>query len=610
MKTSKLILAKSTSILFCLYCLLLLLNYSATAQATTSVESTGVNEPITSELEYAADFSANNKAFQIFVEKLIRQKAVGGNYRLRLRYKAVSPPAKADNAMFVNQDGYVEVKTELVKLNDRESFVSSLITALQPIADSAKAGKQGLKSADAPFDPALANDTNRKQLEDELRDQFQSILISQQKLLGAPVAGLFRFVDAPSVYVKKYVKVKNPKKGYFRKDSVTKLVETPTPVVIDSIQMQIEDGNVFNVRVHAYLEQDQKKEYILFENYAPIGISTQRDLTNWHLMNLFSQRRKSSDRDKYMRLGEVIQYIPSLNDRTSDFSPVNGVYTIRPNDNRAKRTFYKTETEKLLQARIYSDLVGVDQDRPNGLIQVEVSKRFILNNNVSKRLRKIQHGFFYFAEPEITISKIEEKEKYLPLRLQGDGSENIDSVRSIDLMRYTSFRVGGTLNLGYFHVPNIKSMLLLNGRLDLNRVPSRDTVYASTSGTAPLLKVDENIHNVISYGLNLQLVLRPDARYGATFQTEWLRYVLTDKRLLQVPVAESRTIAGKFAEQAVLRHQISLWAKISANGELFFRTQFSHMRALPEQNFFQAQLGYQFDIFSTRRSAPLVKPLL
>ena len=124
----------------------------------------------------------------------------------------------------------------------------------------------------------------------------------------------------------------------------------------------------------------------------------------------------------------------------------------------------------------------------------------------------MQPGVFYFTEPEVTISKIEEENKYLNLRTQRNGELNADSVRTIDLVRFTNFTIGNNFNVFYAHLPRLKSIFFLNSRLQLNRVATRDSIFSFESNVNSFKGINDRTINVISYGLNGQLVLRPDPR--------------------------------------------------------------------------------------------------
>lgn len=179
-------------------------------------------------------------------------------------------------------------------------------------------------------------------------------------------------------------------------------------------------------------------------------------------------------------------------------------------------------------------------------------------------------------------------------------------MRTIDLLRYTTLRVGFDLNLLNMRVSSLKSDFALDGSLYLNRVDIRSIRPAKIANADSTL-------NVGMYGLGLKTRFRPDSRFGIDSRVGLYRYVLINNRdsashvsINQQPtvkdfISDGHTFGKKYWHEAILQVELLGWVSLSANSKLFVRPQFSFVRHEPVQSYFQFQVGYQIDIFGGSR---------
>lgn len=438
-----------------------------------------------------------------------------------------------------------------------------------------------------------------KMVHDVLLDAYLDFVRQQEQYFTAPKAGVVEMAAQVPLYF-----------GTMREinEDTAKRVGTLYP---DSLQMEIEDGQITELKTIGGVESDGKKTKLHFETYAPIGISADMDLNNaWKKQILWNQAIKRGSH--YIWLDDLLRYYPALSPRAGDRSPANGVYIIKPNDPLPKRTLTKVTTTKILQGRVYTDLAGVSGDKPNGLVQLEVDKKFVFGSSWSKRRRYAQYRLLGYFQPFVAVNKVEEQNRYLPLRRAPNSSYRY-TVSSIDLLRYTNLRIGSDLNLLSVRFPRFISDVSLDAGVSLNRVDIRDSVYRV--GTSRLVRVDSTL-NVVSYGLSLKTRTRPDSRYGIQSRVGFYRYVLLnnydqDNNLLihQTPDpqglnANAHTLVTRFWYQGVVQYELLGWVRLSEHSELFVRPQFSHLLYQAHRSFFQFQVGWQFDVFSNDREAP------
>jgi hypothetical protein len=543
--------------------------------------------------------------------------------------------------------GYVGVSTELAVL-ERSAFVNQLFeaivlkmrllesTANELKADNSLAATNRAELLRKQLIPGLLEKLDKKEssltqkpatiieettaehsLRESLRDFYDNFIRSQERLAETPRAGTVLLGQRLMTY-------------YHKEGATNEYFE------VDSVGVEVEDGSAMGIKAYGTYRGRQ----LLFETYAPLDLSSDYALNHqWYRQRMYAQSsllqgsRPDYDRVEqglYIHLHELLRYYPVLLARTSDRSPANAVYVFRPQDPLPRRILRKDPTSKLLQARIYSDLVGLTGDRPNGLVQAEITKKFLLSNSFINKLRMAQCGFFNYIQPMLTVNKIEDNEKYLQYQLpvvapaSGIDPRKVRLVRTIDLLRYTNVRIGVAQNLAHLKSPKIKSDFSFDYSVSLSRVAVRDPQAINQQ------KDRDSTLNMVTYGPQLVWRIRPDSRFGAQLRTAVLLQKLFNNvetspapgsqpayrvNVIQedygtLEADRGHTLAGKVFRttgQTILQFELLLWATVSDNSELFFRTQFSTLRYATYQTYFQMQLGYQFDVFTNRRTA--VKPV-
>jgi hypothetical protein len=442
-------------------------------------------------------------------------------------------------------------------------------------------------------------------LRNELTEVYLDYLRQQIKYSEAPIAGVVIVSPKTSVF-------NLPKDRHFP-------AVAQGEFLLDELEMKVEDGSIVDLKATGSIGGKPR----LFESHTPIGISSDADLNNrhsWYKRYLWSQAQSKSlprNHHLYIHLDELLLYFPST--ANEDRSPANNIYIFHPNDPLVHRTLRKEPTAKILQARIYSDLAGVEGTRPNGLVQVEIAKKIVFGSPWSRNSPGIQFRAVGYITPLVAITKLEQQNRYLPLEyVDANPAAPFYRLNTIDLLRYTNLRVGVDLNLVGMRLPQFKSDYSLDFSFYLNRVDIRDTLRRNRPA---IPRVDSAV-NVANYGLNLKCRIRPDSRYGVQLRLGYLRYALInsashDGRLpiQQTPAASdihagAHTFFGKYLFQGVFQYEMLGWLNLSENSMFFVRPQFSHLLFQAGRTYFQLQVGYQFDVFTRQRDAPVNPPSL
>lgn len=377
---------------------------------------------------------------------------------------------------------------------------------------------------------------------------------------------------------------------------------------VTEVEIEFNEGFIENITVRGHLGKDPNRNDnapLEFTNNYPIGFSSKKDFDNLSDVKLFEKRNRSSLKNLHIIVDNIFDYNYNLDLNTKDYSPQNGIIPFKMGQ---KTHLTKIQSSKILEAKIFTDLVGIDSDKPNGLIQTEISRRF---NMHSKRWgffneQVANWGSFAFIEPTVIISKIEQDNRRLPLNnnksIVNGKIYDRSSVPLLQLREFQHLSVGTDLNLLIFDFPNIKSAIMFNGGFRFGRTALLDTTYRVSDGIIVANDVVDRIGvSTLEFYPEITYKIQPERRYGFNFsyRPSWFRLLNSD--VMQVTKGvdyNSSDITNKssmFSNFEILGY---LDPNKTQNGRLFFRYRFFHALNNSNTNFYQAQFGYSFFLLS------------
>jgi hypothetical protein len=366
--------------------------------------------------------------------------------------------------------------------------------------------------------------------------------------------------------------------------------------------------NIYGIGFSSIGNQNKLNSIRLYEKGA-------RSFPNKTPMNAATAAR-SEDNYTYIILGELLQYKNKLEVDRRDYSPRDTAITVFGGQNV---TLYKEETNKLFEARIFSDFIGLQEDKPNGLIQTEVEKRININTiqwQVTRALFPIfkSYGIFQYILPNITLSKLEQHNRHYVL---GD----LDSIRynpgtndtsklqrhshryatPLDLYQHQSFSVGCDLNVLFLANHNLKFNMYFNigGRLGITPVVDSLTDVTPTSITKTGITREYSI-NTLQIVPQVKLVFLPEERFNfsMSYQAMYIKPFASGVELLGF----TKEDPSKFQLQRnkwlnTMEMLLSFNVNKSGEGKVFARARFISEIANYKSNFAQIQIGYSTYIF-------------
>jgi hypothetical protein len=401
---------------------------------------------------------------------------------------------------------------------------------------------------------------------------------------------------------------------------------------VDSIVIEINEGFIENIlmvgKVKEYTDKygrltmgPERKAVALprtlkFENSSPIGFSRKLDFDAIKGKKLYTRGGGRTQYETFLE--DVLSiYIQEHEVGRRDYSPANQKVVLKRGA-KGQTNFClglkKEATYRLFEAKIFSDFVGLDDTEPNGLIQTEISKRINLLTSRSpfqffslEGLRNEWNlGFFSFLEPSLTLSKIENNNKFLTLdnkdRFINNQYSPIKFTSTLALKQFENFSAGATANLLLLDMPNIKSTFFVNWGFRYGRTGIQDSIRTA----APDGTVQVNDNGVNEFGVNtfdhapeLMWNIYADERYGFSMSWQHHWFYLRDNRFEQVGntafFADQATNSTKDSRQFnTFRFLTTLEQTSNNKGRLFFRYTYNWQQGFWRTGFHQAQVGYSF----------------
>jgi hypothetical protein len=423
-----------------------------------------------------------------------------------------------------------------------------------------------------------------------------------------------------------YLKLKRQTiRGYEYTKNDTCKFESPFLFKVENVSIEFEDGTIKNIFADLSLMDDLGKiipnfPVVRFKNILPISISSRNDIdyfSVWYLdisdfwafnsqleqLNVQGVNEALNCYDSfhkiYIELSDLIDYIDILETNKEDYSPANSVINL--NQNNSVVELRKERRSRILTIKTYTDLIGIDDDQPNGLIQFEALRKFNLNTvrkGSYKNRGDIYHAYFSYLEPRLNFSKIEENNNKLILippdldTVALSSNKKAYYILPINLMRYQSTSFDILLNIVKYNFPNIKSNLQFDLAAGIYRTNVSDTIDVVDSKITKSATPNDKTLNTLRFGFSILYEIKPDSRYGLNIVYDFLMQDLLSDQY-------------NFTSNKRYRysHTIGLEAHLKTNDEntFFFRYKFSIFTpGINEQNYSQIQIGYLVDLFKTR----------
>ncbi|HMI62242.1 MAG TPA: hypothetical protein VK518_15085, partial [Puia sp.] len=259
----------------------------------------------------------------------------------------------------------------------------------------------------------------------------------------------------------------------------------------------------------------------------------------------------------------------------------------------------ETDINNVIKLNIFTDLVGVQEDQPNGLIQAEGTfTTRLFGWNSLKRYSQNRTYFLDHLEANLRFSKIDNKLRYLNASIIGGGNK-VAFVPSFQLLQYDNLESG--VKVSVIKIESYKREFNVYAGAGIVRTGIRDTIY-EVNGT-DTTKIPRTF-NMLTFKKFLQASLRIKATSSAGVDVAasliWLK--LLDKDIKQSGGNYSRdgNVYQEFKahENIIINPQFQAYylPNRDESQRLYLRAAFFHDLAVRGNSWLNIQVGFSSDI--------------
>jgi len=261
----------------------------------------------------------------------------------------------------------------------------------------------------------------------------------------------------------------------------------------------------------------------------------------------------------------------------------------------------ETTFSNVLKLNIFTDLVGIQENQPNGLVQIEGTYHAPLFGWQIGRINKYNSTICYLfdhIEANLKLSKIENKLRFLDGNII-KGSSNATFVPNFQLLQYSNLETGFKPSI--IKLESFKSEFNLYGHAGIIRTGIRDTIFQITPNDTTKIP---RTFNILSFRASIQahLKVRVTSYTGIDIATEFIRLQLLDSDIKQS--------GGNFSKQQNTLQDFNIDRNIIFNPQfqiyylpnrdesqrIYLRGAFFHDLATRSNNYLTIQVGLSSDI--------------
>lgn len=340
-----------------------------------------------------------------------------------------------------------------------------------------------------------------------------------------------------------------------------------------------------------------------FMNIYSIGISSLKDRKKLYDVNIFIENSSDGKAGKII-LGQCIEYNINPSMGTRDYSPSNSKVELTAGQ---EINLYKDSNAKLLEFKVFTDVVGFAEDTPNGLVQLELEKRIPINTRRKQFLwTGFNSGYSTVSYLDIMYrqSKIENKEKYLRLDEYTPPSHDttVFYLNALQVHRYQIFEIGLKANLLFVEIQRLKSDFEINGFGKFGYSKVKDTI----SMNSEMVNVNETINSIILGG-EAKITFYPEKRINlsASVRISNHYFLFDDYLVLKKEEIKNNPLVNP---EEITNHEwfntfsLDAYYWPSENGKIFVRYSFTSELDNFYSNFSQFQIGYSMFINTSKKN--------
>jgi hypothetical protein len=240
--------------------------------------------------------------------------------------------------------------------------------------------KSGFKEKLSAIVPSYKETTHGAKIPSKAAEAFYSIQARKELLDDEPVTAR---IIVKSDFIASFLSYNSSL--YYQGPLSSLLVEHK----LKDLEVEFDQGTIKNVTLR--LEPVKKadlRNYLIFTNRFPFTVSSKFDNETLSTMRLFCNNCGGVEGiTRFVNLGSFLILDYKYENGKEDYSPADGTITLDPQ--QPSKELKKEKRSRILEVAAYTDFMGIKESNPNGLVQIEVSRKINLwtkhFNRASKR---------------------------------------------------------------------------------------------------------------------------------------------------------------------------------------------------------------------------------
>lgn len=154
--------------------------------------------------------------------------------------------------------------------------------------------------------------------------------------------------------------------------------------IIHKVQIETDDGTIKNITLKVVKSgsniNHSPRRFLEFKNQYPISVSGKFDPEKFANIDLYCTNCDGlKGLSRFIRLSSFFSYEIIYDNDKENYSPANKIMSLSPNNPIVE--VKKEKRSKIVDISSFSDFAGLNQEKPNGLVQFEVKRKVIINSN-------------------------------------------------------------------------------------------------------------------------------------------------------------------------------------------------------------------------------------
>lgn len=351
---------------------------------------------------------------------------------------------------------------------------------------------------------------------------------------------------------------------------ITSISITPRDTTIDGFPIDKVLTYNYYIDIRSAIESGE-----LLDHFFPIQkISRKLDFYIDDIPSHLDKKRQKANTNKpsnpyvnilYFNLSDFLKYTVNIDNISDVLVHVRNRNISFTGDTSKHIPLREKDFSSFAQINVYTDLIGLSENKPNGLLQFEGKfETDIFRTPINWKRQYATARWFLLsnAAANFSLTKLENKLRFLDIRRSdilshSDTLKNVRFVATTDLIQYSNLNIG--LNAKIVELASDYFRSYIYAGIAVVRTPLRDTALLTDQGGSSFLKETETVSNTIRFNYGINFRFKSTSRLGLETGMQFIHVKLNNA---DVKAVYENYISDK---DTVLVRKASLWKNVILN---------------------------------------------